>query len=106
VQGIGKDGESRLKVEVDALTGAVLSTEEQVAHGTGNSGYNGPNPIPLNTTPSSSSGACAPLKAPCFGRQDPTITGLKCSDSSSNPSNINNSPLVRSRRCCHGGPAR
>lgn len=94
VAGTGADGANLLTVEVDALTGAVLATQDHVSEGTGDSAFNGPNPIPLNTTRSTSAGACAPVTAPCFALQDPTITGLKC-----HAYNINdpiNSPLIKS----------
>jgi zinc metalloprotease ZmpA len=80
VQGTGPHGESRLTVEVDALTGAVLSTQEHVSHGTGTSAYNGPNPITFNTGRSTASSFCVPLAAPCFALVDPTIRGLECYD--------------------------
>jgi Zn-dependent metalloprotease len=59
---------SRLAVVVDARTGAVLSTEEQVAHGTGTAAWNGPNPVPLDTTHSGS----------IFLMRDPTLVNLSC----------------------------
>jgi zinc metalloprotease ZmpA len=53
---IGRDAEgpSKLTVVVDAATGAVLHTQEHVMHGTGTSGFNGPNPITVATTQSGS----------------------------------------------------
>jgi Zn-dependent metalloprotease len=52
----GTDGtEPSIKsVAVDAQTGAVLDSLERVAHGTGTSAYNGPNPITVATTHSGS----------------------------------------------------
>src|SRR6185369_12602610 len=41
VDGFGADGISRLTVDTDALTGAVLRTQEHVAHGTGTAAWNG-----------------------------------------------------------------
>ncbi|MEU8076057.1 FG-GAP-like repeat-containing protein [Catellatospora citrea] len=105
VQGTGAEGVSRLTVEVDALTGAVLSTQEQVSRGTGNSGYNGPNPIPLNTTGGGSAASCSPLAAGCFALRDPTITGLACYDFK--PFDPLNRPLIKSSndRFGNGNPA-
>ncbi|HEV8555523.1 MAG TPA: M4 family metallopeptidase [Actinophytocola sp.] len=54
VAGSNAEGPSRLTVAVDAATGAVLHTQEHVMHGTGTSGYNGPNPITVSTTQSGS----------------------------------------------------
>ena len=45
VDGTGSDGDSRLSVDVDARTGAVLHTQEHVEHGTGTGVWNGPNPL-------------------------------------------------------------
>src|SRR3954447_22519287 len=45
VDGFGADGVSRLTVDVDAKTGAVLGTKEHVMRGTGTSAWSGPNPV-------------------------------------------------------------
>ena len=68
VNGTGADGTSRLSVEVDATTGAVLATKEHVLHGFGISAWNGPNPVNLTTT----------NRAGTFLMSDPTITNLSC----------------------------
>jgi Zn-dependent metalloprotease len=70
VTGASADGPSRLTVDVDAATGAVLRTQEHVVYGTGTSAYNGPNPVQINTSGSGSS----------FSMRDPTITNLSCQD--------------------------
>ncbi|MGY0235419.1 M4 family metallopeptidase [Longispora urticae] len=64
---------SRLTVDVDALTGAVLRTRDRVAHGTGNSAYNGP-AVALNTSKSGST----------YSMKDPSITNLSCQDAANN----------------------
>ena len=74
VNGVGAEGYSRLTLEIDALTGAVLDRQERVMHGTGTAGWNGPNPVTINTT---SSGGT-------FRMQDPTITSLSCQDAANN----------------------
>src|SRR5262245_45654385 len=74
VDGTGADGVSRLTVDVDALTGAVLHTREHVAHGSGTAAWNGPNPVTLNTTHSGTT----------FSMRDPTITNLSCQDAANN----------------------
>ncbi|GIG63246.1 zinc metalloprotease [Longispora fulva] len=73
VNGKGTEGYSRQTVDVDALTGTVLHTQEHVAHGTGNSAYDGPS-VPLATTQSGST----------FSMTDPTITNLSCQDAANN----------------------
>jgi len=70
VDGQGADGPSRLTVDVDALTGKVLGTQEHVLYGTGSSAWNGPNPVTINTTHSGST----------FTMKDPTVTNLSCQD--------------------------
>jgi zinc metalloprotease ZmpA len=72
--GTGAQGYSRLSVDVDAATGAVLNTTEHVMHGTGTGNWNGPPPLPLNTTHSGST----------FSMRDPTITNLSCQDAANN----------------------
>jgi zinc metalloprotease ZmpA len=74
VNGVGADGYSRLTVDVDAATGAVLGTLEHVAHGTGTSAWNGPNPVSLNTTASGGT----------FSMRDPNVTNLSCQDAANN----------------------
>ena len=74
VNGFGANGISRLTVDVDAITGAVLREQEHVLYGTGTAAWNGPNPVALNTTPSGST----------FLMRDPTITNLSCQDSANN----------------------
>ena len=74
VDGVGADGISRLTVEVDAATGAVLRTQEHVMRGSGTAAWNGPNPVALNTTQSGST----------FSMRDPTITNLSCQDAANN----------------------
>jgi len=74
VDGLGANGISRLTVDVDALTGSVLREQEHVQYGTGTSAWNGPNPVPLNTTQSGGT----------FSMRDPTITNLSCQDAANN----------------------
>lgn len=50
---------SRLHVFVDAGTGAVLDSYDDVKAGTGNSQWNGPSPLSINTTSSGGSYRCA-----------------------------------------------
>jgi hypothetical protein len=59
---------------VDALTGAVLRTQEHVLHGSGTAAWNGPNPVTLNTTHSGTT----------FSLRDPTVTNLSCQDAANN----------------------
>jgi Zn-dependent metalloprotease len=74
VDGVGADGVSRLSVDVDAVTGQVLRTQEHVMHGSGSSAWNGPNPVALSTTQSGST----------FSMRDPTVTNLSCQDAANN----------------------
>jgi Zn-dependent metalloprotease len=74
VDGFGANGISRLTVDVDAITGAVLREQEHVLYGTGTSAWNGPNPVTLNTTHSGAT----------FSMRDPTITNLSCQDAANN----------------------
>src|SRR5213078_2846802 len=74
VEGVGANGISRLTVDVDAITGAVLREQEHVLQGTGTSAWNGPNPVTLNTTQSGGT----------FSMRDPTITNLSCQDAANN----------------------
>ncbi|MFE2954574.1 M4 family metallopeptidase, partial [Embleya sp. NPDC059267] len=64
---------SRLHVFVDASTGTVLDTVDDVKAGTGNSQWNGPNPLTIDTTNSGGS----------YSLRDPNRPGLTCSDYSS-----------------------
>src|SRR4051794_39734383 len=50
VTGTNAEGPSRLTVYLDATTGALLSTKEHVLFGDGNSAWNGPKPVHLDTT--------------------------------------------------------
>ena len=74
VDGFGANGISRLTVDVDAITGAVLREQEHVLYGTGTSAWNGPNPVTLNTSVASGT----------FSMRDPTITNLSCQDAATN----------------------
>ncbi|MEV4726904.1 M4 family metallopeptidase [Micromonospora humida] len=72
VTGTGADGPSRLTVDVDAVTGAVLDTQEHVVRGTGTGVWNGP--VTLNTTQSGST----------YSLKDPSTTNLSCQDAANN----------------------
>jgi Zn-dependent metalloprotease len=61
---------SRLSVYVDALTGAVLGTQEHVLFGDGDAAYNGPNPVHVDTTQVGTT----------FRMADPVIHNLDCED--------------------------
>ncbi len=74
VDGKTADGPSRLSVDVDALTGAVLGSREHVLYGTGTAAWDGPNPVTINTTHTGST----------FTMKDPTITNLSCQDAANN----------------------
>jgi Zn-dependent metalloprotease len=74
VDGVGAGGISRLTVDVDALTGAVLRTHEHVMYGSGTAAWNGPNPVPLNTVQSGGT----------FLMRDPSIANLSCQDAANN----------------------
>jgi Zn-dependent metalloprotease len=73
VTGTGAEGPSRLTVEVDAVTGKVLNTQEHVMHGTGTSAWNA-NPVTLATTHSGST----------FTMKDPVTRNLSCQNASTN----------------------
>ena len=73
VDGFGANGISRLTVDVDAITGAVLGQQEHVLYGSGTAAWNGPNPVALATTQGSP-----------FQLRDPFITNLSCQDSANN----------------------
>ncbi|GLZ39346.1 M4 family metallopeptidase [Actinokineospora sp. NBRC 105648] len=69
VKGTSTDGEySRLSVYTDATSGKVVRTQEHVAHGSGNSAYNGP--VTIDTTHSGST----------YTLRDPNTTNLSCQD--------------------------
>lgn len=72
LNGFGADGVSRLSVDVDANTGALLGKTEHVADGTGTGWINGS--VSLNTTHSGST----------YSMKDPTITSLACQNASNN----------------------
>jgi Zn-dependent metalloprotease len=74
VDGTDKDGPSRLSVVVDALTGAVLHTQEHVLHGDGNTAWNGPKPVHIDTTQSGGT----------FRLQDPAHPTEQCQDAANN----------------------
>ena len=74
VRGTGADGPSRLTVDVDARTGAVLDKQEHIVAGTGTGAWNGPSPLTLNTTQSGST----------YTMKDPTVTNLSCQDAANN----------------------
>jgi Zn-dependent metalloprotease len=74
VDGVGAEGVSRLTVDVDALTGDVLRTQERVLHGSGSAAWNGPSPVTIATTQSGST----------FRMTDPTTTNLSCQDAANN----------------------
>ncbi|WIM92470.1 M4 family metallopeptidase [Actinoplanes oblitus] len=83
VNGTGAKGASRLTVDVDAISGKVLATEEHVteATGTGTGWINGT--VSLNTTQSGST----------YSLKDPSTTNLSCQDAStrvtfSGPDNV------------------
>ena len=61
-------------VWVDATSGTVLGSRDKILHGTGNSAYNGPNPVTIDTTHSGSN----------YLMQDPTMTTLKCQNATGN----------------------
>ena len=74
MDGAGPAGPSRLTVEVDAATGAVLHEQEHVLHGSGTSAWSGPNPVALTTT----------LSGSTYSMRDPSIANLSCQDSANN----------------------
>ncbi|OAR26798.1 peptidase M28 [Streptomyces sp. ERV7] len=61
---------SRLHVFVDARTGKVLGSHDDVEAGTANSKWNGPSPLTIDTTNSSGS----------YSLRDPNRPGLSCAD--------------------------
>jgi Zn-dependent metalloprotease len=74
VSGRDADGPSKLSVIVDALTGAVLHTQEHVLNGDATSGWNGPSPVHIDTTQSGST----------FSMRDPSLTNVSCQNASGN----------------------
>ncbi|MEV6929930.1 M4 family metallopeptidase [Dactylosporangium sp. NPDC051485] len=72
LNGFGKEGISRLSVDVDAKTGALLGTTEHVVDGTGTGWSNGS--VTLNTTHSGTT----------YSMKDPTITSLSCQNAANN----------------------
>ncbi|WP_229847852.1 M28 family peptidase [Streptomyces melanogenes] len=68
-----KSAPSKLHVFVDARTGKVLATHDDVEAGTANSKWNGPSPLTIDTTNSSGS----------YSLRDPNRPGLSCADYSS-----------------------
>ncbi|MFG2484718.1 M28 family peptidase [Streptomyces virginiae] len=61
---------SKLHVFVDARTGAFVDSYDEVVAGTGNSKWNGPGPVTIDTTNSGST----------YTLRDPNRTGLSCAD--------------------------
>ncbi|MEY2228405.1 M28 family peptidase [Streptomyces sp. BF23-19] len=61
---------SKLHVFVDARTGAFVDSYDEVVAGTGNSKWNGPGPVTIDTTNSGST----------YTLRDPVRTGLSCAD--------------------------
>lgn len=68
--GATRTAPSHLHVWVDAVTGKVLATHDDVMAGTGNSKWNGPAPLTIDTTASSGS----------YSLRDPNRPGLTCAD--------------------------
>ena len=61
---------SKLHVFVDARTGKVVDSYDEVVAGTGNSKWNGPNPLTIDTTNSNGT----------YSLRDPNRPGLSCAD--------------------------
>ena len=74
VRGTDKGEVSWKKVWVDAVSGDVLESREQIAHGTGTAAYSGPNPLSFATTQSGST----------YLMQDPSASTLRCQDAANN----------------------
>ncbi len=74
IRGTGTEGYSRQTIDTDALTGAILRSQEHVAHGTGTAAWNGPNPVSLRTVQSGSN----------FLLSDPNTTNMPCQDAANN----------------------
>ncbi|MEW1583600.1 M28 family peptidase [Streptomyces microflavus] len=73
LSGRTKKAPSKLHVYVDARTGKVIGTHDEVAAGSGTSKWNGPGPITIDTTNSGGS----------YSLRDPNRAGLSCADYSS-----------------------
>ncbi|MER7005943.1 M4 family metallopeptidase [Dactylosporangium sp. NPDC000555] len=72
LSGTGAEGVSRLTVDVDATSGALLNTTEHVVRGTGTGWINGS--VTINTT----------LSGSTYSLKDPSITNLSCQDAANN----------------------
>ncbi|MGR6319450.1 M4 family metallopeptidase [Micromonospora soli] len=72
VRGTAADGPSRLTVDVDAVSGKVLRTQEHVMRGSGTGAWNGP--VTLTTT----------LSGSTYSMKDPSHTTLVCQDAATN----------------------
>src|SRR5262249_31069227 len=72
VAGTGAEGYSRLAVDVDAQSGALINKTERVMHGTGNAWISGT--VTLATTQVGST----------FSMRDPVTTNLSCQDAANN----------------------
>ncbi|MFB6821471.1 M28 family peptidase [Streptomyces virginiae] len=70
LSGRTKTAPSKLHVFVDARTGAFVDSYDEVVAGTGNSKWNGPGPVTIDTTNSGST----------YTLRDPVRTGLSCAD--------------------------
>ncbi|MFG2987817.1 M28 family peptidase [Streptomyces sp. NPDC048257] len=70
LSGRTKTAPSRLHVFVDARSGAFVDSYDEVVAGTGNSKWNGPGPLTIDTTNSGST----------YTLRDPNRTGLSCAD--------------------------
>ncbi|MFF2197384.1 M28 family peptidase [Streptomyces sp. NPDC058157] len=68
--GSTKTAPSRMHVYVDARTGKVVDRWDEVVAGTGNSKWNGPNPLAIDTTASGGT----------YSLRDPNRPGLSCQD--------------------------
>jgi len=71
--GLTETAPSHLHVWVDAISGKVLDTHDDVEAGTGTSKWNGPNPLTIDTTNSGGT----------YSLRDPNRPGLTCADFSS-----------------------
>jgi Zn-dependent metalloprotease len=74
VTGVADNEYSRQSVYVDALTGTVLGTQEHVMNGDGNTAWNGPKPVHIDTTKSGSN----------FLLRDPAHPTEQCQDAANN----------------------
>ncbi|MFJ6570673.1 M28 family peptidase [Streptomyces sp. NPDC091292] len=70
VTGRSEKAPSKLHVYVDARTGKVLDTHDEVVAGTGNSKWNGPGPLSIDTTASGGT----------YSLRDANRPGLSCAD--------------------------